>query len=47
MAETREPTGPERDESKQVEINVDQRDYDVSARHDGETWRATVERSPV
>lgn len=34
------------DESEEFSVNVDQRDYIVAVRHDGETWRATVERAP-
>ena len=34
------------DKSERFEINVDQRDYVVVARHDGEAWRASVERAP-
>jgi hypothetical protein len=34
------------DESEHFAINVDQTDYDVVARHDGERWKASVERSP-
>jgi hypothetical protein len=33
------------DESERFAINVDQIDYDVVARHDGERWKASVERS--
>lgn len=32
------------DESECFEISVDQRDYEVVAKHDGEQWRAAVER---
>jgi hypothetical protein len=32
------------DESARFEISVDQRDYTVVARHDGECWKASVER---
>jgi hypothetical protein len=33
------------DESERFAINVDQVDYDVVARHDGERWKASVELS--
>jgi hypothetical protein len=33
------------DESERFEISVDQRDYTVVARHDGDCWRASVERA--
>jgi hypothetical protein len=33
------------DESERFAINVDQVDYDVVARHDGERWKASVEPS--
>lgn len=32
------------DESERFSISVDQRDHVVTVRHDGETWRASVER---
>jgi hypothetical protein len=35
------------DESERFAINVDQVDYDVVARHDGERWKASVERSEL
>ena len=35
------------DQSTEFSINVDQRDYTVRPRHDGEVWRASVERSPI
>lgn len=35
------------DESQRFEINVDQRDYEVVVRHDGERWKAAVERAVV
>ena len=35
------------DESERFAITVDQRDYAVVARHDGNVWRATVERLPT
>lgn len=33
------------DESERFEMSVDQRDYTVVARHDGECWKALVERA--
>jgi hypothetical protein len=33
------------DESERFAISVDQRDYEVRARHDGDTWKATIERA--
>ena len=35
------------DESGEFAISVDQRDYTVVARHDGESWRASVDKSPI
>lgn len=32
------------DESERFLIKVDQRNYEVAARHDGEVWRATVRK---
>jgi hypothetical protein len=33
------------DESQRFSISVDQRDYEVVARHDGERWQAAVEHA--
>ena len=33
------------DESTQFSISVDQREYEVTAKHDGDTWKASVNRS--
>jgi hypothetical protein len=35
------------DESTEFHISVDQLDYVVVARHDGERWKASVERDPT